>query len=76
MLSKDDDCRAKALERPEPVWRPRDAEARLTLLQDLARHWWRMTELRRISDSGKSQHTFPIIQEPISPCRPYVSRPR
>ena len=54
MLSKDDGCRAKALERPEPAWRTRDAEAQLTLLQDLARHWWRMTQLRRISDSGES----------------------
>ena len=50
MLSKADECRAKAFECLERAARTRDAEARLIPLQDFARYWWRLTELKRISD--------------------------
>ena len=54
MLSKVDDCRAKALECLERAWRTRDLEAQLILLQDLARYWWRLTELEKISRTDRS----------------------
>jgi hypothetical protein len=54
MLSKVDDCRAKALECLERVWRTHDLEAQLVLLQDLARYWWRLTELEKISRADRS----------------------
>jgi hypothetical protein len=54
MLSKIDDCRAKALECLERAWRTRDLEAQLVLLQDLARYWWRLTELEKISRTDRS----------------------
>jgi hypothetical protein len=48
MLSKADECRAKAFECLERAARTRDAEARLILLQDFTRYWWRSAELKRI----------------------------
>jgi hypothetical protein len=51
MLSKADECRA--LERLERASRTGDAEAQLIILQNLARHWWRLAELKRISDHVK-----------------------
>jgi hypothetical protein len=48
MLSKADECRAKAFECLERAAYTRDAEARLVLLQDFARHWWRLAELKRM----------------------------
>jgi hypothetical protein len=32
------------------AWRTGDVEAQLIILQDLARYWWRLAELKRISD--------------------------
>ena len=52
MLSKTDECRAKAfecLERAAYTW---DVEAQLVLVQDFARHWWRLTELKRTEQLG------------------------
>ena len=48
MLSEADErC---AFERLERAWRNGDVEAQLIILQDLARYWWRLAELKRISD--------------------------
>ena len=48
MLSEADERRA--FERLERAWRTGDVEAQLIILQDLARYWWRLAELKRISD--------------------------
>jgi hypothetical protein len=48
MLSEADERRA--FERLERAWRIGDVEAQLIILQDLARYWWRLAELKRISD--------------------------
>jgi len=34
--------------------RTRDLEAQLILLQDLARYWWRLTELEKTSRTDRS----------------------
>ena len=48
MLSEADERRA--FERLERAWCIGDVEAQLIVLQDLARYWWRLAELKRISD--------------------------
>jgi hypothetical protein len=50
MLSKADERRAKAFQCLERAGRTRDAEAQLILLHAFARQWWRLAELKRISD--------------------------
>jgi hypothetical protein len=57
MLSEDDKCRA--LELFERAWRIGDAE----VLQDLARYWWRLAELKRISDRANDGATESRISE-------------
>ena len=56
MFSKSDDYRAEALECLERAGRIQDKEAQLILLQELARRWWRMTEMKKllVSKSPKS----------------------
>ena len=53
MLSKSDDCSAEALECLERAGRFQDKEAQLILLQELARRWWRMTEMKKLLVSKK-----------------------
>ena len=55
MLSKADEHRA--FERLERAWRTGDVEAQLIIVQDLARYWWRLTELKRSSDRVNNSAT-------------------
>jgi hypothetical protein len=55
MLSEADERRA--FERLECAWRNGDVEAQLIILHDLARYWWRLTELKRSSDRVNNSAT-------------------
>jgi hypothetical protein len=51
---KADDCCAKALGRLERARRTSDPEAQLVLLQEIARQWWRIAELRKAFAADKT----------------------
>jgi hypothetical protein len=61
MLSKADECRAKAFECLERAAHTRDAGVRLVLLQDFARHWWRWAELKRIEELDDTPHQAMVV---------------